>query len=494
MSYVLAVDIGTTSSKALLVNPQGQVLASAQQAYSTHYPRAGFAEQTPADILDAVRNIIATASLRHTHQIRAISFSCAMHSLMAVDEQALPLTPLIIWADTRSSEEANELRQGELGKKLHNETGTPVHPMSPLPKLMWLKKHQPEVFSYAARFISIKEWIVFQFTGRWLVDYSIASATGLFNTQNLEWHVEALQLASIDASRLSQLVSPYHQVPILSAYLQQWNLLSNTKIIVGGNDGCLANLGSGAMRNGELALTVGTSGAVRMAVGRYAPDPQQRLFNYRLDEQTFIVGGATNNGLVLLEWYHKFMGQTQTWTVDQFAFEGMKTEAGAAGLVFLPFVFGERSPLYNPDQRGVFIGLAEHHRPHHLMRALMEGICFELRWLMQCVEEVCAPVENILASGGFTRSPAWMQLMADVLNRPLTLRDVNDASALGAAAMGFQSLGVPFRHSNEAHAKVFHPKPENRALYDELFQLFVRSTQALNSDFAILARIQKSNA
>lgn len=492
MRYVLAVDIGTTSSKALLVNPQGQVFASAQQAYSTHYPRAGFAEQTPNDILEAVKKIVTEAASHQTSQIGAISFSCAMHSLMAVDQQAVPLTSLMIWADTRSSEEAQQLRHRESGKALHNETGTPVHPMSPLPKLMWLKGHQAEVFNRAARFISIKEWIVYQFTGQWLVDYSIASATGLFDIQKMSWHAEALRLAGIDTSRLSTLVSPYHQVPILPEYLQQWGLPADVKMVMGGNDGCLANLGSGAMHKGQLALTVGTSGAVRMAVSRYAPDPQQRLFNYRLDEQTFIVGGATNNGLVLLEWFQKLMGQAQPWSVDQFALEGLRAEAGAGGLVFLPFVFGERSPLYNPDQRGVFIGLAEHHRPHHLMRALMEGICFELRWLMQCVEEVCAPVENILASGGFTRSPAWMQLMADVLNRPLTLRDVNDASALGAAAMGFQSLGVPFRIGNEAHAKVFHPKPENRALYDELFQLFVRSTQALNSDFAILARIQKS--
>ncbi len=493
MSYILAVDIGTTSSKALLVNHTGQVLASAQQGYPTHYPRAGFAEQTPVDMLEAVKSIIAKASSQHKHQIRAISFSCAMHSLMAVDEQALPLTPLIIWADTRSSGEANGLRQGELGKKLHNETGTPVHPMSPLPKLMWLKKHQPEVFNRGSRFISIKEWIVFQFTGQWLIDYSIASATGLFNTQNLEWHAEALRLAGIDASRLSQLVSPYHQVPILSFYLQQWSLSGDTKIVMGGNDGCLANLGSGAMRKGELALTVGTSGAVRMAVNRYAPDPQQRLFNYRLDEQTFIVGGATNNGLVLLEWFQNLLERAQPWSVDEFAQEGLKAQAGAAGLVFLPFVLGERSPLYNPDQRGVFVGLAQHHRTYHMVRAVMEGICFELRWLMQCVEEVCVPVENILASGGFTRSRAWMQLMADVLNRPVTLRDVNDASALGAAAMGFKALGISFDISNDAHSQVFHPNSEHRALYDELFLLFVRTTLVLNPDFAVLARIQKSN-
>lgn len=491
MDCILAIDIGTTSAKALLVNERGEVLASARKGYPTYYPQPGYAEQDPVEIYQAIILIIKECTASKVGIIRGLSFSCAMHSLLAVDREGAPLSPLIIWADARSGEQAERLRTSPKADFIYHTSGTPIHPMSPLCKLLWLQEEAPDLVSRTARFISIKEFVLYQLSGQYAVDYSIASATGLFDINALTWSRSILEEAGISVNQLSKTVSPYESVPILNAKAKELDLLTGTPLVLGASDGCLANLGSGAMEKGELSITVGTSGAVRMASHQAVKDPHHRVFTYRLDETFFIIGGATNNGLVLKDWFQKMIGGPDKDLLS-FALEARPSPAGANGLLFLPYVFGERAPYYNSDLRGAYLGLAQHHTQADMVKALMEGICFELRSIATSIEDLQGPIVKVLVSGGITRADDWLQVLADILGKEVSVRDTNDASAMGAAHMGFHALGMPFHFRSEDDAKTFIPNKKNRARYDELFQVFEQSTKGLMDALGRLARLSRT--
>lgn len=492
MSYVLTIDIGTTSAKVLIVSDKGKVVASAQEFYPTEFPQPGFAVQDPEVVTDGILKIIKAAKEKFNGTIDAIGVSSAMHSLMAIDKSGACLTPLILWSDMRSAEQARKLKESEEGKQIYNATGTPIHPMSPLCKLMWMREHEPEIIERAWKFFSIKEYLFYILCGQSHVDYSVASSTGMFDVHELKWSPKALSVAGITEDKLSPCVSPYdNTLRLKKDVATSLGLTTNIQIIPGASDGCAAHLGSNAMEKGRLSLTIGTSGAVRIASKTYSPDPQQRIFNYRLDEHMFISGGATNNGTVLLNWFcnNFYSGKTD---IVEFVEVAMKTEPGARGLIFLPYVFGERAPYYNPDLRGVFFGLAQHHTQAHMMRALLEGICLEVRSIVESIEESIEQVTEILASGGFVRSPLWIQLMANVLNKKIVLHDVNDASSLGAAIIAFKGIGQDVMFDGSEKKMVFEPDHGLIPLYDDIYGIFSRSTQALQKEFSRIVRLQQS--
>lgn len=490
MSYILAVDIGTTSTKGLVVQPDGVVLSSAHCAYATSYPQPGYAEQSADELWKAVKHVISESGQKYKDKISGISFSCAMHSLLPADAKGNALGPVIIWADTRSAALAKTLRNSDEGKFIYKTTGTPIHPSSPLCKLAWMKTEQVELFHSAFKFISIKEYIWFKLIGKWEIDYSLASATGLFDIHQLQWMPEALAWAGIDEAKLSRCVSPYHTLTGINTSLaSELNINTRTALIMGGSDGCLANLGSSVMSADELSVTIGTSGAVRTTSRTYQEDKQQRVFNYRLDEEHFIVGGATNNGSVLLSWFSENILKEKP-NAPVFVDRAMEIAPGSEGLLFLPYVMGERAPFYNPDACALFFGLAQHHTHAHMMRALLEGICFELRSIADAVEASAGKASKVVASGGFTGSESWVQLLADILGKEVCITDSNNASALGAAKMGFRALNISYNFNDAKRERSFFPKEGKSALYDPYFGLFSELTHTLQDKMDKITALQ----
>jgi gluconokinase len=492
LSFVLTIDIGTTSAKVLIVSDTGKVVASAQEFYQTHFPQPGFAVQDPEVVTSGILKIIRQAKDQFNGRVEAIGVSSAMHSLMAIDIKGVPLTPLILWSDMRSTEQAKKLQQSDVGRSIYESTGTPIHPSSPLCKLMWICEHEPQLIKKTWKFLSIKEYLFHVLCGKFHVDHSIASATGLFDVHKLKWSEEALGVAGINADKLSSCVSGYdNSLRLTSEMAKKLGLDIDTPIAPGASDGCLAHLGSNAMEKGRISVTVGTSGAVRMASNSYSPDPHRRIFNYRLDEETFISGGATNNGTVLLNWFCNNFYAGKTTDIVEFARTAAAAEPGGSGLLFLPYVFGERAPHYNPDLRGVFFGLAQHHTQAHLMRALLEGICLEIRSIVESVEQSIDTVTEVFASGGFVRSQQWLQIMADVLQKSVTIHDVNDASSLGAAMMAFRSLGRKVTFQGSGKKMIYEPDKRLEGLYDDLYGIFSRSTRALEAEFSGIVKLQQ---
>ncbi len=481
MKQIISLDVGTTHCKTITVAGNAEVTHIFKTDVASIQDKRGEHEQDAEMIFQSVLQLLKQSlEANANNNIVAVSFSAAMHSLLAVDETGKPLTNAMTWADTRSKLYAEKLLKDKSGNRIYEQTGTPIHPMSPLCKLMWMKNKLPDVFAKAFKFISIKEYIFFRLFGKYIVDYSIASATGLFDIYNLHWHNEALHIAGIDASKLSWPVPCTHAETIMhSGFQQKLNMENAIPFIVGGNDGCLANLGSGAILPGETALTIGTSGAVRMITATPKPDGQKRLFTYLLTDKIYVTGGPVNNGGIALQWFaENFLsaGGNANEKIKSALQLAEQSQPGAEKLLFLPYLLGERAPVWDAGAKAVFFGIQSLHQRKHFARAVLEGICFALNDVLKALEETNGTCTKIFISGGFIESAFWVQLLADVLGNELIISYTTDASAMGAAFMAMYALNMindlietkNFRKEE----KIFLPDKKNHALYKKLFPVY----------------------
>ncbi len=499
-SYILGVDIGTGSVKAVAVGLHGQAIDATQIHYPTLPPlETGFAEQDAELIwqgfLKCIREIIERLG-----QPQAIGLSSAMHSLILVDAEGKPLTNMINWADTRSAAIADALRASPEGKNLYEQTGTPVYSMSPLTKIIWFRENQKVLFDQTARFISIKELLWFRLFGQFQIDYSIASATGLFDILGFRWSEKALKLAGIDADKLSEPVSTtYIRQDIKADIAKLLGIKEALYWMIGANDGCLANLGSGANQPNVAALTIGTSGAVRMASNKPLYNFKAMTFNYILDEKTYICGGAINNGGLILNWLlENFMSiKTVSPTNYQQLFDMVKAvPAGSNGLLFLPYLTGERTPLWDSNSCGVFFGIKTEHTQAHFLKAALEGVCFAINNVLDSVIQPSAKLEETKVSGGFTASPVWLQLMADVTGKKLTVVQAEDASAIGAACLAIQTgnfAGFSLKDENQPE-QIVKPDTEKHLTYNKYYHLFTKLYGDLKDGMHKLAVLNNSES
>ena len=477
-AVVLAVDIGTTSTKTLAADETGRVLAEHSVAYPMHSPEPGAAEQDPDEICEAVLEglaaVISRAGLR-AEDVLCVSLSAAMHSLIALDREDRPLTRSITWADQRAAAQAERLNADGSGLDVYLRTGTPVHAMSPLVKLMWLREERPGIWNRAARFAGIKEYVLYRLFGEWVMDHSLASATGCFNLEKLAWDEGALRLAGV---REEQLPRPVPTTHILSGLdeeaARRTGLSRETPFVVGASDGTLANLGVGALAPGILAVTIGTSGAVRAAADRPATDSQGRLFCYALTERHWIVGGPTNSGALAVRWMADRVCPGRP--LEEAVGLAETVPPGADGLLFLPQLAGERAPFWNPLAQGVLFGLTHAHGSAHLIRAAMEGVLFQIRAVMDAVEKMTGRAQEIRASGGFARSPFWCRMLADMTGTPVLVPDTVEGSGMGAVLLGLHALRTPDRPLSApepAGGRRWEPNPAAYARYSELMPLYL---------------------
>ena len=514
---IAAVDIGTSSTRALLFDDAQFTGCSAATEYQLNTPEPGAAELDPEQVLQALIKCLRELSMNGTAGIECVVLSSAMHSLIAVDAAGAALTPTYTWADNRASSEAKILRASSGAQALYAETGVPIHPMSPLVKLLWLKQTRPEVFAGAAKFVSLKEFICHRLFERWIVDDSIASASGLYSLVKRDWSEAALALAGIERARLSPVARPETLLRDLAPDLAAaMHLHRGTPFVLGGSDGCLANLGAGLLA-GEArrraVLTIGTSGALRMAVDQPAPDAKMRTFCYALAAGQFVIGGATNGGGLPLRWLRDNFPQLRSGLppaggADSAAGDAYAALAalaqqappGAAGLLFHPYLAGERAPLWNGDARASFIGLNFGHGPAHMVRAVMEGVLFNLALILGVLEELAGgPVDEIIAGGGFAHSPFWLQTAADLLGRPLLVAENPETTAQGAALLAVRALGRAGSLRDvvallNTPARRILPNPATHARYARLAPIFAAVPAKLVDTYAALAAFQRNAA
>ncbi|WP_316750514.1 gluconokinase [Pedobacter gandavensis] len=487
MKYILGIDIGTGSTKAVALNLNYEPVDSVQRHYPLFSSEPGYSEQDPLLIWEAFSQCISEMKERMGGSAVAIGLSSAMHSLICVDEAGNSLAPMMTWADSRSSDIAKRIFESASGMALYQQTGTPIHAMSPLCKLIWLRENEEELFNETHKFISIKEYLWFRLFKEFKIDHSIASCTGLFDWKSLTWSKEALSLSGITNAHLSD--------PVHTSYQNEDS--EGVIFVIGASDGCLANLGSDANEKGIAALTIGTSGAVRISSPKPIFNLQAMTFSYILDEETFICGGPVNNGGIALQWLLKnVLGKTELSSADYTAlFENIKkTIAGSNGLIFLPYLSGERAPIWDSESCGTFFGLKLHHDQHHVSRAVLEGICYALNEVLAALEPHTDEILGLHVSGGFVNAKIWMEILADITGKEVVLVQTEDASAIGAAYLAVKAIGLAAEYPGAAGEKEsIKPNAGHHKIYKQLFGIYQQLYPALQDSMHQLENLSKQD-
>ena len=479
MGYILGIDIGTGSTKAVAVNLDLEAISVSQFYYPTLSVKSGYSEQDPELIFEAFQNCIQQTLNKLGESPIAICLSSAMHSLIPVDLNGNKLHDMMTWADARSDEIAIGLKDSFNGRMIYEASGMPLHAMSPLCKIIWIRENMSDIFNSTYKFISIKEYIWFKLFGEYSIDHSTACSTGMFDISSLQWSAPILKIAGITEDQLSKPVGTGYSINgIGSSGKMMTGISENTCVIIGASDGCLANVGSFAVHRGIAALTIGTSGAVRISSNKPIFNHEAMTFSYCLDENTFICGGAVNNGGNILQWLVRdFLGKIPDTSSYKELFDQVETiNAGSEGLLFLPYLNGERAPIWDAKSCGSFFGIKSKHTQAHFSRAVMEGICYALNDVLQAVAKNSEEIEQINVSGGFVNSPTWMQILADITGKKLTMVQTEDASAIGAAFlamkfMGFNDGNYPSRPENRK-CIIIEPNMVNHLIYNKNFLIF----------------------
>lgn len=505
---MIGVDIGTTGCRAVIYLTDGTALASCSTEYPMYTPYMAWAEQDAEEIYQAfsqvVRDVILQAKLL-PRDIAGIAFSSVFHSLLAVDANGRALSRLLIWADSRSQQYCEQLKCQHDAKQIYASTGCPVHPMYWLSKIIWFRNEQPQVFEQTAKFISIKEYIFYRLFRKFIVDRSIASGTGIYDIHRLEWSKELLAIMGITEEKLSSVVPTTHvetgMVPDIAAGL---GLDPQTPVVVGAGDGVLANVGSGAVKPGQITATIGTSGAVRIVTDVPRVDERGRTWCYNLTDRHWVLGGAINNGGIALRWVRDKFAAPEQHVAEKLGLNtyeilsryASQKPAGSDGLIMLPFFAGERAPYWNANARGVLFGLNLNHGKRHIIRATLEGIVYRMFSIFTALEEVAGNVEEIRVGGSFTQSTEWVQIMADVFGRTITVPEEPEGAAFGAAILGMYALGMLTDINDSSKIiiikKVYDPIAENHDRYRQLYAIYERIYWKLQDEFADLAEIQRT--
>lgn len=440
---IIGLDVGTTGVKAVAFPLGARPPTMAIREYPLLHPAPGQQVQDPAVVLAAAGSALAACvAALDGAPVLAVSLSAAMHGLLALDPNRRPITPLVTWADGRAGAETTAfLRSGRPGD-LQAVTGTPVHPMTPFAKLLWFSRHEPTIWAGARWWIGLKDLLLLWLTGRLATETSSASGTGLLDVTTGRWSPLALAACGLPPDRLPEIVPTTAVLRLTAQAAARLGLPAGTPVAVGAGDGPLANLGTGAIDPGVAGLSLGTSGAIRLAVDGPHPDRTGGLFSYALADPLWVVGGATSNGADVVRWAGRALvpesaaaADSDTAVLDLAA----SVPAGSDGLVMLPYLFPERAPLWQPALAGAYLGLRHDHTRAHLVRAAVEGVCLQMRLLLDRLEAL-HPVSAVRATGGAFRSRLWRDLMAAALGRPLWVLDQTEGSALGAAALGLLAL------------------------------------------------------
>jgi xylulokinase len=469
MSYILAHDLGTTGNKVTLFDATtGAVVASAFVGYRTAYPQPSWAEQDPADWKRAVvlgtRRVLAAATAPgpasgtvacrsaarsfHPGGIAAVCFSGMMNGALALDATGAPLRSAIIWADQRATTEAALLADRYGAEQVYRVTGNRATPACSAAKFLWIQRHQPEMYGATRVFLQAKDYAAFLLTGVAATDYSDASNTNLFDLEARCWALDMVVATGLDPAKLPPIVPSTavigHVTPDAAALT---GLLSGTPVVIGGGDGACATVGAGAIAPGDAYTYIGSSSWMAVTTERPLFDPAKRTFNLaHLDPALYFPLGAMQAAGGALDWLERLLrGRGRRRLYDDLGAAAAATPAGADGLLFLPYLSGERSPYWNPQARGAFVGLIMSHGRPHMARAVLEGVALNLKLILDALREAgeAQAISAMRLIGGGARLAVWRQILADVLGLPIVLPELlAEATSLGAAIAGGVGVGL----------------------------------------------------
>ncbi|MFD0716590.1 xylulokinase [Paenibacillus sp. GCM10027626] len=490
MSYVIGIDLGTSAVKALLVNREGEVIAESSQAYPLYHEHSGWSEQRPDDwtegTLAAIRELAAHEGVS-PEQIEGISFSGQMHGLVLLDQAGSPVRNAILWNDTRTSAECREI-EAALGGKLLTITRNPALEGFTLPKILWVRKHEPENFVRAVSFVLPKDYVRYCLTGELHMEYSDAAGTLLLDVAGKAWSADVLGTFGLPASICPQLVESHQLVgTLLPELAARCGLSPQTKVFAGGADNACGAIGAGVLQEGLTMCSIGTSGVILS----YEPDSANdysgkvHFFNHG-KENVFYAMGVTLAAGYSLSWFKRAFAQELSF--DELLSEVGTVAPGANGLLFTPYLVGERTPHADAAIRGSFIGIDGSHERKHFVRAVMEGITFSLHESVDMFRAAGKTVDTIISIGGGAQNPVWLQMQADIFGADVVALANEQGPGMGAAMLA--AYGCGWFDSLDACAAqfvkrgaVYKPQAAAAADYAELFRIYQQvygQTRALN--------------
>ena len=500
-NYILAHDLGTTGNKVTLFDAAtGTTVATAFEAYQTSYPHPNWAEQDPADWWRAVQK--STQELLDAGGVRpgdiaVVSFSGMMNGALAVDAEGTPLRSTILWADQRAVEETEFLAHCCGVEQVYRRTGHRPGATYTGPKMLWIQRHQPEIYARTHLILQAKDYIAYKMSGVFASDYSDASSTNLFDLERHEWAVDIIEAVGLDPHKLPPLCPSSTVIgQVTPEAAAATGLLAGTPVVIGGGDGACATVGSGSVYPGDAYNYIGSSSWIAVTSERPLYDPQMRTFSYvHLDPKLYFPTGTMQCAGGSYDWLERLLrGDGETRLYDEMGAAAATVAPGARGLLFLPHLIGERSPYWNPLARGAFVGLTMAHGRAEVARAVLEGVAFTLRMILDAFLEQGAAITAMRLIGGGARSALWRQILADVYGLPI-LRPalLAEATALGAAIAGGVGVGL-FPDFQVAHEFVTveeaeQPDPAQSRRYAPLYDLFQRTYTVLEPFFEQLAAL-----
>ncbi len=503
-TLILSHDLGTTGDKATLFRSDGTLLASTLASYPTRYPKPGWAEQDAGAYWDAfcrsTRDLLA-ASGCNPRQIGVVSFSGQMMAALPVDHRGAPLRPSIIWADQRATAEAAELARRVSPDRIYALTGHRVSASYSAAKIMWIRRNEPDVYRHAAKFLHAKDFVVGRLTGRMGTDYSDASGMNLLDIGALRWSDEMLAAAEISPALMPDLFESTAVVGKVTAEASAASgLAEGTPVAIGGGDGACATCGAGVVSESDAYICLGTSAWMATASRTPLFDPGQRTFTFcHFKRGLFFPCGSMQAAGGSLAWFmNAFPAQGNAESsegpnrYEAANREASEVPAGCEGLLFLPYLMGERSPWWNSRARGSFVGLSMRHGRSHLLRAVMEGVALNMRIIANAFRELGREYGEIRILGGAARSALWRQIFADVLETPIaTLNFMEEATSLGAAIAGGVGIGIFPSIENAARVvRTVHrtePDPLRFPVYRGLYPAFKSAYTQLAPVFEMIA-------
>jgi gluconokinase len=475
MNYIIGIDIGTTSTKAIAFNRSGEEYFKASRDNNLVRDSDGRAEQDSQQLISDILDVIRSISRRLSPEdcIQAITFSCQMHSLIALDKSFHPLTASMTWADGRARAQAKSLKLSAKGDLFFQKTGTPIHSMTWLNKIAYLQEKSNHFKEPICHFMGIKEYLFYNLFGVNKIDLSSATGTGLVNISSEEWDEEILEFLGIDVSFLPEIVSTIdYQNGLPNLLKEVRGLTDNTLFIFGAGDGPMANLGVGATDGNTAVVTVGTSSAIRIVTKKKVVDPRKRLFTYALLNNQWVVGGASNSGGNILEWLSNNLYSGEK--IDKVLKDIASVPLGSNGLICYPYFGGERAPLWDEERRGEFLNLNFNHSRKDMARAAIEGVFFNIKAILEDLESLAESIETLYVTGGLFKTDFFLELLADVTGKKV--RKVNDSEVGCRAAYYLSLLALENRGNlqalgrNKSEEITIIPTQKNKLLYNTIYQ------------------------
>ncbi len=495
--FILAHDLGTTGNKATLFDEAGGVVARAFGAYPLSYPRPTWAEQNPDDwwraVVATTRQLLANPGAR-PEDVAVVGFSGQMQGCLPVDAAGRPLRPCIIWSDQRAVAQADRLSERLGQERVFQITGHRITPTLSGPKIMWLRDHEPEVFARTHKFLHVKDYVAYRMTGCLVTDRSDASGMNLYDLDRGVWSEEILQAIELDPRRLPEVHASTDVIgEVTRQAAAELGLRPGTPVVIGGGDGASAAVGAGAVIEGPAYTYIGSSAWISFAARRPIYDPQRRIFNFaHMVPGLFLPCGTMQAAGGSYRWLRQEVCRLEGRQADETGADvyeimnrcAAESVPGAHGLLFLPYLQGERSPHWNPKARGGFVGLQITHTRADLIRAVLEGIALNLRTILQAYTEAGARIDEVVVIGGGAKGELLRQILADVFGRPvLRPRLLDEATSLGAAVAAGVGIGLlpDFSAVRQFNAILDRqdPQPAAQAVYDRLHPIFLAAYEAL---------------